>query len=65
MYFSDVGMNEPYDGGRTQGIDGPVEWQTTALKISRLNLIRDRRILMRLVRARKQPRAGTRYQRTS
>ena len=26
MYFSDVGMKEPYDDGRTRGIDGPVDW---------------------------------------
>ncbi len=26
MYFSEVGMNEPYDDGRTLGTDGPVEW---------------------------------------
>ena len=25
-YFSEVRMNELYDDGRTQGIDGPVEW---------------------------------------
>lgn len=26
MYFSDVGMNEPYDDERTRGTYGPVEW---------------------------------------
>lgn len=26
MYFTDVGMNEPYDDGRARGTDGPVEW---------------------------------------
>lgn len=25
MYFSEVGMNEPYDDGRARGTDGPVE----------------------------------------
>lgn len=25
-YFSEARMNEPYDDGRTRGIDSPVEW---------------------------------------
>lgn len=25
-YFSEARMNEPYDDGRTRGIDDPVEW---------------------------------------